>query len=255
VSHATPRRWKRTAPLLSRRRGVSAGQNKHRSHGAPVYRRAFLLFVLVLTLAVVASSGVLHEALLNALGAADQVVQRQPIVGMAIFVVLAAASAMFAFVSIAILVPVAVFAWGSFVAVGLLWLGWVLGGLVAYGIGKFLGRPMVRWLAADETVRRWGTRLPADAPLWLIVLLQLALPSEVMGYVLGLLRYPLARYVAALGIAELPYALATVRLGAGFVEGRSGLILAIGTLLVLFSVAAFSILQRAIRSRAEAGTP
>jgi uncharacterized membrane protein YdjX (TVP38/TMEM64 family) len=218
-------------------------------HDVAVYRRAAALLALIAALAAVASSGVLHEALLGALSVADEIIDRHLILGAILFVVLAAASAMLAFVSIALVIPVAVFTWGAPVTMGLLWFGWILGGIATYSAGKFLGRPVVRWLAADDVLRRWETRLPADAPLWLIVLLQLALPSEIPGYVLGLLRYPLARYVAALGIAELPYAIATVYLGSSFVEGRSGLILATGILLALSSLAALCALSRALSEK------
>jgi len=74
-------------------------------------------------------------------------------------------------------------------------------------------------------------------------------PSEVPGYVLGLVRFPFTRYAVALGLAELPYTLATVYLGSSFLEGRSGMILIIGSLLALGSVATFSALQRFISGR------
>ena len=87
--------------------------------------------------------------------------------------------------------------------------------------------------------------LPADAPLALIVLLQLALPSEILGYVLRLLRYPFARYAVALAMAELPYVLATVYLGESFVAGRSGLIVLVGLLTIFGSLVTLIALRRA----------
>ena len=47
----------------------------------------------------------------------------------ALFVLLAAISAVLAFFSSALLLPVAVFTWGSKVTFVLLWLGWLLGGI------------------------------------------------------------------------------------------------------------------------------
>jgi uncharacterized membrane protein YdjX (TVP38/TMEM64 family) len=157
---------------------------------------------------------------------------------MVTFVVLAAVSAMLAFVSVAVVIPAAVFAWGTAVSIGLLWVGWILGGAATYGIGKWLGRRAVHWLGAEPVLRRLEQHLAPDTPLWLIALLQLALPSELPGYVLGLVRYPLGRYLMALAVAELPFTLATVYLGSSFVEGRSGMILIIGTLIAVGSVCA-----------------
>ena len=211
-----------------------------------VYRRAAALVGLIAALGAIASSGLLHEGLVSALSMTDEIIDRHPFVGAATFVALAATSSMLAFVSIALVIPIAVFTWGGTATVGLLWAGWVLGGIATYCMGKLLGRPVARWLAAGDALRRWEQRLPRDAPLWLIVVLQLALPSELPGYVLGLLRYPFGRYVTALGLAELPYAVATVRLGASFVEGRSDVILSTGILLALLSLAAIYVLSRAL---------
>lgn len=215
-------------------------------HSARIYRRAAILLALVSALAAIASSSAVHETLVDALSVTDEIIGRHAVTGAAVFILLAAVSAMFAFVSIAVIVPAAVFAWGTSVTVGLLWVGWILGGMATYCAGRLLGRPLVQWLAAGESLRRLESRLPEDAPLWLIVLLQLAVPSEIPGYVLGLLRYPIACYAIALALAELPYALATVHLGASVIEGRGGSILSVGVLIALFSVGAFYALSRAL---------
>ena len=229
--------------------GAAPATPDSRSHHALVCRRAALLIALCIALAAAASSNALHEALLRVLGATREIIAEHAVLGVVTFVALAAVSAMFTFVSIAIVVPAAVVAWGAPVSIGLLWLGWILGGIVTYSIGKFLGRGAVRWLTADDALNKLEAYLPANAPLWMIVLLQLALPSEIPGYVLGLLRFPFTRYAVALGLAELPYTLATVYLGSSFVEGRSGMILIIGSLLGLGSVATFLALQRFISER------
>ncbi|HKR36404.1 MAG TPA: VTT domain-containing protein [Steroidobacteraceae bacterium] len=229
--------------------GAAQATRDLHTHHALVFRRAAILIALCVALAAAASSDALHEALLGVLGATREIIAAHEVLGLVTFVVLAAISAMFAFVSIAIIVPAAVVTWGTPVSIGLLWLGWILGGMVTYSIGKFLGRRVVRWLTADEALHKLESYLPVNAPLWLIVVLQLALPSEVPGYVLGLVRFPFTRYAVALGLAELPYTLATVYLGSSFLEGRSGMILIIGSLLALGSVATFSALQRFISGR------
>lgn len=224
-------------------------RDESRTHHVAVYRRAVILLVLCLALAVIASSSALHEALMAVLVATEDIIGRHAIAGATTFVVIAAISAMFTFVSMAVIVPAAVFAWGAPASVALLWFGWILGGVVTYCIGRFFGRPVVRWLTASDALQSLESRIPANAPVWLVLLLQLALPSEIPGYVLGLVRYPFARYALALGLAELPYTIATVFLGASFVEGRGGLILATGALIATFSVVTFYALHRAMRKR------
>jgi uncharacterized membrane protein YdjX (TVP38/TMEM64 family) len=209
-----------------------------------IRRRAAVLAASCIVLAAVASSSTAHGLLLRVLDATHSIIQQHAVLGAITFVALAAVSAMLAFLSAAVVVPAAVYAWGAPASIGLLWLGWILGGIATYAIGRYLGRRAVHWLTAERGLRRLEQHLSADTPLWLITLVQLALPSEIPGYVLGLVRYPLARYLIALAVAELPYTVATVYLGSSFVEGRSGLILAIGVVLVLGSVCALHVARQ-----------
>ena len=122
-------------------------------HGA-VWRRAAFLAILCVALAAIAASDELHAALLDVLAASRDVIVDHPVLGALLFTLLAAVSAMFAFVSIAIVMPVAVYVWGEPLSMLLLWLGWILGGAVAYGIARYLGRPVVHWLTSDRALRR-----------------------------------------------------------------------------------------------------
>lgn len=209
-----------------------------------VWRRAAALVALCGLLAAVASSESLHAALLEVLKAIEQIIEGHPALGATLFVCFAAVSAMIAFVSVAVVVPVAIYAWGQGVTILLLWLGWILGGALAYGVARYMGRSVVRWLTAEAGLKRLESAVNSKTPFSLVLLLQLALPSEIPGYLLGLVRYPLPRYLVALAVAELPYALATVLLGASFLERRSGVLLAVGLLLVAGSLFAFQRLRR-----------
>lgn len=199
-------------------------------------------------LALVGTSDDLHQALLEVLDAASKLIAERPFLGAVLFVALSALSAMLAFVSSAVLVPVALYTWGETVCAVLLWLGWILGGATAYTLGRWLGRPVVRWLLPTETLDRYEDRLSTDTPFGLIVLLQLALPSEVPGYLLGLVRYPFWRYLLALALAELPYAVGTVYLGESFLERRLILLLALGAAGAVFMFLAVRTLQRRLQT-------
>ena len=211
-----------------------------------VWRRAAILVFACGVLAVLASSDVLHTALIDLLETIEELIARSPVIGASLFVVFAASSAMLAFVSIAFVVPVAVFTWGEPLSMLLLWTGWILGGSCSYGIGRYLGRAVVRWLMADAALQRLENRVPQGSPLGLVILFQLALPSEIPGYLLGLVRYSFPRYLLALGLAELPYTVATVYLGANLVERRGDMVLGVGIAIVSLSVAAFYFLRRKV---------
>jgi uncharacterized membrane protein YdjX (TVP38/TMEM64 family) len=211
---------------------------------ASPWKRAAAIVLLCGVLVFVASSDILHQALLRAVEVTRVVIDRYPTLGMSAFVALAAISAVLAFFSSAVLVPVAVEAWGKALSVLLLWSGWTLGGICAYGLGRSLGRRIVLHIVSGDALARFEERITVRAPFSLVLLFQVALPSEVPGHVLGLLRYSFVKYVAALGIAELPYAVATIYLGESVLERRASALLAIGLTLAVLSAWALRTLQK-----------
>lgn len=159
----------------------------------------------------------LHEGLLSVLEAARRVAEVSPWQAALLVIVFAAASAMLAFVSTALIVPFVVYTWPPAIALLLLWTGWLLGGACAYTVGRVLGRPVIRTLLSADVIERYEQRFTSRMSFGMVILVQLALPSEIPGYLLGTARYSFFAYLAALGLAELPYALATVFIGLGLV--------------------------------------
>jgi uncharacterized membrane protein YdjX (TVP38/TMEM64 family) len=156
------------------------------------------------------------------------IVNERPVLGVSVFVGAAALSAILAFFSSAVLVPAAVYAWGKPLTLLLLWIGWTVGGMGTYAVGRWLGRPVVRALVSRDALERFEHRITAEAPFKLVLLFQFALPSEIPGSVLGVVRYSFVKYLAALSITELPYALGTVYLGESVVEQQTVMIVVIG---------------------------
>jgi uncharacterized membrane protein YdjX (TVP38/TMEM64 family) len=207
--------------------------------------RALLLVLLVALLAALASSDAVYAAVVRLFEATRGMIDQHSMLGPVMFVLLAAVSAMLAFFSSAVLVPAAVYAWGPVVSALLLWVGWMLGGIAAYTLASRLGRPALGWVARGRSLERYEKRFSTGTPFGVVLLFQLALPSEIPGYVLGLARYPLGRYLAALAIAELPYAVGTVLLGASFVARRVGSLVSLGAAAALAAL----LLGRALHRR------
>jgi uncharacterized membrane protein YdjX (TVP38/TMEM64 family) len=197
-----------------------------------------LIVILVLATAVLLARPV-HDRLLELFAATERLIHQHSAWGMAAFVFLAAISALLAFVSSAILIPIAIYAWGPATCAALLWIGWFLGGLVAYTIGRYLGRPVVEHLVPPASLARYEGKARSGRGFAGVLLLQLAIPSDIAGYALGLIRCPFPAFVAALAVAELPYAIGAVYLGLSFVQRRLVPLLAIGLAGVLISVFAF----------------
>jgi uncharacterized membrane protein YdjX (TVP38/TMEM64 family) len=219
---------------------------------AGTFREAFahhwrrtLAALLGLAIAVlIVRSATLHAAIKAVLVAVEGTMLDHSGRGMALFVLLSALSAMIAFFSSAVLVPVGVYAWGSATTFVLLWLGWLLGGGFAYLTGRYLGRRALVWLIREDQLRRYERRLAASAPFAVMLLFQLALPSEVPGYVVGVLRSRFRTYLAALALAELPFAAGAVYLGDSFIHGSYRGLIAAGLMLILISVVAVTAWHR-----------
>jgi uncharacterized membrane protein YdjX (TVP38/TMEM64 family) len=215
-------------------------------HPRTAWRGAALIALLTVGLVALAASDTVHAALTQVLAASQAVIAGHPVLGPLLFVALAALTAMLAFASVALLLPVAAFTWGEPLSILLLWTGWLLGGICTYAAGRLFGRKLVGWLAADSLLQRLERRMGPATPFSVVLLFQLALPSEIPGYVLGLVRYSLPRYLLALGLVELLYAATAVHLGASFVERRAGMLLVTGIAVALLSVAAFYMLRRKV---------
>jgi uncharacterized membrane protein YdjX (TVP38/TMEM64 family) len=217
---------------------------------AEAHRGRFVILILVLVLAVVlASSDAGREIVRSILDGADALIGAHPRAGVIVFVVLTALSAMLAFLSSAVLLPVAIYVWGDRTTFGLLWLGWLLGGVTSYAIGKYLGRNAVQWIVPMQRLRHYERQLASEATFGRVLLFHLLVPSEIPGYVLGLLRYPFRQYIVILTIAEIPFAIGAVYLGSSFVEGNLPLFVVLGAGAIAVSIFTTRRFLRAMASR------
>ncbi len=218
-------------------------------------RRVLLIVALGALLALLLFARGAHERLLGIAATLDRLATAHPVWAVVLVIALSALSAMLAFVSTAVIAPFMAGTWGAPRAALLLWLGWLLGGVLAYAIGRNLGRPVVRRLASPDLLARYEEFMTHRAPFGLVLLFQLALPSEIPGYLLGLVRYSFPRYLLALALAELPYAVATVHLGAGVMARRVPVVVGVGAAAVLFSAWTWHLLHRRLGLQQRARSP
>lgn len=217
------------------------------SHHPLHHRRVLLLVLVIAVVAAISTSDVLHHAFFDVLNIAERVMREYPRAGMAIFLVLAAFSAMLSFFSASALVPIGVFVWGPTTTALLLWVGGVSGGTAGYWIARTLGRRIVKRLVPEAPFRRYETFFRYRARWRTILLFRVALQSELPSYVLGTLKYPFERYVPMMILAELPYVLFATYLGEALIE-RDAAFFALALVLgVSLTVLAFRALQREMR--------
>ena len=191
----------------------------------PRWRAAILIGALV-GAGLLASSEGMHRRIIQMIALAEPMIEQHPAWGALLFVLWAALSAILMFVSSLLLVPIGVKAWGAVGCFFLLWIGWFLGGVATYSLGRQLGRPVVRRLLSAEAIARYESRIPRGGSFLTALLVQLSVPSDIAGYFFGLFKFPVRVYLIALAIGELPYALGTVFLGDAFVQRRFVVLLA-----------------------------
>ncbi|MDC3988436.1 TVP38/TMEM64 family protein [Polyangium jinanense] len=208
-------------------------------------RRLIAAIALMGALVVVTASGAAHTMAMEGISVLTTMLARHPIAAIALFVLLAGASSMLTFFSSTVLIPVALDAWGALATFVLLWVGWLLGGVGAYAVGRGVGGTLLGRLVPRRRIAHYERRLSVDTPIWIVLLLQLALPSEVPGYLLGTLRYSFFRYLFVVSVGELPYALGSVYLGESFLRGDP-VMLTLGALaaVVLIGLAAMLLRRR-----------
>ena len=207
-------------------------------------RRTIVVSLLLALLVAIAAFQPLHDALAGWSARAGGLIQGHRVTGPVVFLLLSMLSAMLAFFSTAVLIPITVTAWGKTATLLLLWSGWFLGGLVSFAIGRFLGRAAVRHFIAAERLEKYEREVKELVGFPQLLLLQLALPSEIPGYVTGMLRFPASRYFLALAIAELPFAAGAVFLGESFLRGNLPIVILVGAAGIALSWTAGRVLYR-----------
>jgi uncharacterized membrane protein YdjX (TVP38/TMEM64 family) len=122
-------------------------------------RHILLLGILIVVAGLIAGTETLLDKSHEIIGQVESVITDYPVLGKLLFVLLALASAMFAFFSSAVITPIGIYAWGSVETFVLLWIGWLLGGITSFLVGRYLGRSVVSVLLGESRLSSWETQL------------------------------------------------------------------------------------------------
>lgn len=205
-------------------------------------RRVLAVAAVILLVAMVVWHSAAGKALLaRGLETFAQLALANELAAKALFVGLAAISAMVAPFSSVVLTPFAVNVWGDALTVVLLLTGWLLGGIVSFTLAYYAGFPLVQRLLGRERLLYYQQRISTRTAFRWVLRLRLAMPSEAASYLLGMLRYDLRKYLAATFLTELPVALVTVYASHAILDERK---------LVFFVLAAFVLLMTYLATRA-----
>ena len=131
--------------------------------------------------------------------------------------------------------------WGGLAAAS----GSFLSGLFAYTLCRWLGRPVARWIAGAEGLRR-GEEWFATGGGWLVALSRwLPVLPEAVACLAGLSKMPAQTYVIALACGSLPVGFAFAGIGA---VGQENVALAI-TLSAALPVALWLVAAKVLQRR------
>jgi uncharacterized membrane protein YdjX (TVP38/TMEM64 family) len=205
-------------------------------------------------LAIVALTGLMFtpwfkDIVETAAGWAENLMDANPVLGAIAFFIFSALSAMLAFASSAMLVPPANLAWGKPLTFVLLTTGWLTGAIATYYVGR-LAHPLLMRMGYGPKLAQYKKFVSARMPFWAVLLVCVAIPSEIPGYLFGSAHYPFFKFAAAMGIAEAVYALAMVIMGESLIEAEPGVMLGVGAALIVVAVAAMLILRKTQKGNA-----
>ena len=146
------------------------------------------------------------------------------------------------------------FVYGFFPALALMMAGWLLSGLLCYGVGHSVARPLLdRWLGAERFERTEAMIERGGVTLLLAVRLIPIVPFSLAGYAAGAARVPLWRFIWTTLVGYLPITALAVYFGTKL-EG-----MALTDPLVLGSAAALLFLllvgHRIVQRQAAASSP
>jgi uncharacterized membrane protein YdjX (TVP38/TMEM64 family) len=174
---------------------------------------------------------------------AADIMKAHPVAGSVVFFLLSAIGSMLAFASSLVLVPPANEVWGKPVTFLLLWGGWTAGAVAAYFIGYF-ARPLLYRLVSRQKLREYGDIVSKRMKLWAAILLCIAAPSELPGYLFGGLHYPFWKFIAAISVAEAVYALGVIIAGESLMEAKPATVAAAVGILIAVAVGAGMLLRK-----------
>ena len=160
--------------------------------------------------------GILSKTLLYS----DYFISSHSFLSISIFILLAALSTIFSFFSSIFFVPFAINSWGNLITSSLLIIGWFLGGVAAYFIGKYLGRRIVSHFISPKRITYYEDLISNKMKFHLILLFRLVIPDEIPSYLLGILRYDFLKYSLITFLVQLPVAIGVVYASELFIERK-----------------------------------
>ena len=134
--------------------------------------------------------------------------------GMVAYAVIAVIATVAAPISAAPLIPIAANVWGVAATAALSILGWTIGSLIAFAIGRRYGLPLAQKFISAHNLENLNKHIPQERIFWSVVLLRIMIPVDLLSYALGIFGVlGWRRYTLATIIGITPFAFIFAYLG------------------------------------------
>lgn len=210
-------------------------------------KRIFSILLIVILFTLFAFSAIFQDMFFRITGRLEAYEHLHPSLGPLVFIGLAMVSALLSPFSSTPLVPSAVVIWGAEKTAILLFIGWILGSIFSYGIGYYLGYPVVKKIASKKSLDKWVEILSNKVDVATALLFRLATPSET-GYVFGTLKYNFFKYFFITFLAELPFVYIAVYLSEAFINAGWLAFLVLGCAWLFMISVAIHLLNKRLRN-------
>jgi len=200
------------------------------AHTEGFLRNRLWIFSLLVVLALLIWSSVtLQGIFFDSVVAISFFTENHPFAGVMFFVFLTALSSLLSPFSSIPFVPFSVAIFGGFPTIVFLMLGWMTGAIISYFLGVTVDKAFLQNLTSVEKINYYKDKISAHSHFYTIMVFRLALPAEITGYSLGILRYNFGKYLLAVFLSEIPFAVLAVFSSQAFLEKNfiifSGLVL------------------------------
>lgn len=189
----------------------------------------------------------LQKIFYSSLESGSALASRNRLAGACVFVIFSAVSVLLSPFSSAPLVPLANITFGNFTTIILLLAGWILGDTAAYLIGSSAGYPILSRFASAQKIEQYKRQIPEKSQFWLVFLFRLAIPAEITGYTLGVIRYPFVKYLLASSLSEMPFAFLLVYSSQALVKKEALSFISLVALGVLLLGGAFLLFKKNLK--------
>lgn len=215
-----------------------------------MHKRRVIIFLLVILLAFLFwYSAPLQNIFYDSVSIANDYTDARPVTGVIIFIALAAISAIFSLFSSVALVPAAIMIWGGSLTLTLLLAGWIIGDIIAYFIGAYALRNIAGKFIPIEKIDQYRGKISKKTEFGLILLFRIAMPTEIAGYLLGVIKYHFGKYFLATFLSELPFALLAVYAGDALITQDVLTFIALIALGIAIAIITIELLHKKIKAK------